>query len=362
MNLILRRLYLGVLPGLLLLITTVSQAQTFDRDAMLENLAYNIILPSHESFLEAAANLESTVNELKQEPNEDSLEAAQKSWRNAIIKWQSSNLFALGDLQIMILHNQISKGINSQLIEENILMTNTINASFIEDQGSSVKGLLALEYLLFNEAGNTAVLNSLDEKHSAYLVAVAENLHAKAQELYLYWSPEDGNYAETFISASDDGSNVQSSLNKLANQMMAYTEKLTNWRLARPLVYHNSSTPHLGLIEGELSESAVAQIRANLNILLLTFTGAQGLGFDDYLDAVSADYGAIPLSKQMTESIYSALDALESVDKPLATMITEKPERVEQVYNASKNLLIMTGVDMANQLGITVTFSDNDGD
>jgi len=144
--------------------------------------------------------------------------------------------------------------------------------------------------------------------------------------------------------------------------MMAYTEKLTNWKLARPLGYRNGSKPQLELIEGALSESATAQIRANLNALLKMFTGAQGLGFDDYLDAVSADYGAIPLSKQMTESIYSALDALESVDQSLAKTILEKPERVEQVYSASKNLLIMTGVDMANQLGITVTFSDNDGD
>jgi len=126
-----------MLLSVAMLSTSVLKAQQFDRQAMLENLAYNVILPSHESFEQSANELEQSVKAFIETADQAQLELVQASWLKAVINWQSSNLFSLGDLKMMVLHNQISKAINPKLIEESIMSGETLNADFIDQQGSS---------------------------------------------------------------------------------------------------------------------------------------------------------------------------------------------------------------------------------
>ncbi|NJM08660.1 hypothetical protein HC891_24435, partial [Candidatus Gracilibacteria bacterium] len=39
-----------------------------------------------------------------------------------------------------------------------------------------------------------------------------------------------------------------------------------------------------------------------------------------------------------------------------------KPAAAERAYNATRDLLALFKADLANRLGVTVTFTDNDGD
>ncbi len=333
--------------------------EPFSRKAMLENITYNIILPTHQAFLETTEPLERAVQILVQSPDAVSLSSAQAAWRESIIAWQQSNLFAIGGLDLMILHNQIAKSINIGQIEKLIKEGEKINEIYVENAGSSAKGLLALEYLLFNEEGDEAVLEVLaSDAHAAYALALAENIQSKANSLYDFWTADDNAYIKRFIAADEKTSQIQRTVNKLANEMMSYSETLTSMKLAAPLGLNETATPNFEDVEGIRSESAIAQIESNLQILFKTFTGEQGLGFDDYL----IDVGEAQLVTDMLNSLEEALDALSMLNNSLPDVIAENPEALEKTYEASKNFLIMTSVDMANQLGITVTFSDNDGD
>ena len=188
---------------LCLLIVSLSHAQSgFDRHAMLENIALNVVLPCHERFVQAAIAFEEATERLASSANLAKLETAQAAWKTAGSSWAHCELFQFGGLEIMILHNQINKRPNLTQIANAINSDTELSSAFIESQGSSMKGLAAAELLLFSEQGNDAVLNQLqNERQRQFLLALAQNLSAKAQELVAYWSPTAQDYASKFAAA-----------------------------------------------------------------------------------------------------------------------------------------------------------------
>ena len=45
-----------------------------------------------------------------------------------------------------------------------------------------------------------------------------------------------------------------------------------------------------------------------------------------------------------------------------SSAVVESPDTVSAARDAVNDLLVLLKVDMANQMGFTITFSDNDGD
>ena len=183
---------------------TNSNAQDFDRQAMLDNIVFNIFLPLHEELMNKTKTLNQAVRAFAQNPNLRTLETAQEAWKEAALHWQRCNLFEADSMSAMLFHNHISKTpTNIKLIEEHITKATKIDEAFIESLGSTSKGLPAIEYFLFNLEGNQAVINSLKNgspKRLQYLVALAENLSNKAKRLYDLWSPEKDNFIEKLTS------------------------------------------------------------------------------------------------------------------------------------------------------------------
>ena len=332
---------------------------------MLENIAQNVILPYHQQFAQSARDLQNATLALQQTPTEQTLELAQTAWRNANHAWQHATLFQVGGLELMILHNQISKTpSNTGFIESFIAEADTIDAAFIESTGSTARGLPALEYLLFDPAGNDGVLAALrgDARRLAYVVALAENITQKADALVDFWSPDGGNQAGVFAAADDKGGKVSGSINLLTNEMIALSELAVRDYLAAPLGLLSGGEPDPTLVQAFRSQDSLAQIKSHVEALERTFTGADGLGFDDYLDFMRATYGYGLLSTHIEKQLADTLDALNAIELPLSEAVLETPELVQAAYDEARLLVIAFKVDMGGHLGVTVTFSDSDGD
>ncbi|MCA9836203.1 MAG: imelysin family protein [Trueperaceae bacterium] len=345
---------------LCLLIVSLSHAQSgFDRHAMLENIALNVVLPCHERFVQAAIAFEEATERLASSANLAKLETAQAAWKTAGSSWAHCELFQFGGLEIMILHNQINKRPNLTQIANAINSDTELSSAFIESQGSSMKGLAAAELLLFSEQGNDAVLNQLqNERQRQFLLALAQNLSAKAQELVAYWSPTAQDYASKFAAADGADGSTKGSINMTMNQLISLLEQINREKLATPLGGTEAGgTARPETAEAYLSQSSSERIVANLEGAISLFTGANGLGIDDYLD--SMDQGL--LASQIIDQLDAAREALQDLGS-LEDAVVNNPERVSQIFNVLKNALVLTSVDAANQLGITVTFNDADGD
>ena len=58
----------------------------------------------------------------------------------------------------------------------------------------------------------------------------------------------------------------------------------------------------------------------------------------------------------------NTLAALRAIDPPLSRAVTEAPDTVQTAYDEARFLVVLLKSDMGNQMGVTVTFNDTDGD
>ena len=342
----------------------------FDRRALLENITQQIIIPAHEQFVAEAEALETAVTTFTKDPTLSNLEAAQSAWRTATVARTSLLTFRLGLVDDSRLHSRLdNRPARATFIEETIAGTVTIDAAFIESIGSSSIGLGTVEYLLFeSEGGNDAVLTRFTEVENAarrrdYLLAVAQNLPLKADALLQVWLPEGGNYAAAFIAADMDGGEMQGSMNMLVNQMIADLEEIVTTRLGKPTGNTANGQARPDLVESPFAYWSLPRIRSTIQMMQVIYSGKDGLGFDDYLDFLDAEgEGGQTLSQVIDARFATTLAAFDAIEGTLHTAVTNQPEQINVAYEEVRTLLVLLKADMTNQLGITLTFNDNDGD
>lgn len=342
------------------------EAETeFTRRGMLENVVNGVVLPLNADFVTQTAVLQSAAHTFQTEPTAANLEALQNEWRAASDLWQMAQLYEFD--RMMVLHNQIAKTPTDEEFIEDVLARGLtgLDEDFVESVGSTAKGLPAIEYFVFDSMGDDeAVLAQLSNEPARleYMVGAADNLHSKAQEVQAYWLPEGNGYANTFINADGGGETFNSSVSMLTNQMVAVLEIAIREKLGRPLGAATGEGVQPAFVEAGLSGHSLAHIRRNVESVEQACTGGAGLGLDDYLDYLGAEIEGRPLSEAIAEQFSATYAALDAVEPPLATAVVEDTASVQSAYDELRQLLILIKVDMANQLGVTITFNDSDGD
>ena len=342
----------------------------FDRQALLENITNQIVIPAHEAFAARAEELATAVAAFTAKPTSETLAAAQDAWRAATVARTSLLTFRVGLVDDSLLHTRLdNRPARTTFIEETVAGTVTIADAFIESIGSSSIGLGALEYLLFDpEGGNDALLARYTTAENAdrrrvYLLAVAQNLPVKATALLHVWTPDGQNYAQAFIAADMDGGELQGSMNMLVNQMIADLEEIITTRLGKPTGNTSSGQARPDLVESPFAFWSLPRIKAMLGMIHTLYTGGDGLGFDSYLDFLEAESAeGAPLSQMIDAQFSTTLAAFDAIEGTLHAVVTNHPDQVNAAYEEVRTLLVLIKVDLANHLGVTLTFNDNDGD
>jgi predicted lipoprotein len=339
----------------LLLLLAAGCTPRFDRQAMLENIVNEVILPALEAFTDRTAELESEARSFSTNPSAEGLTALQESWLAAALAWKRAELYPFGGT--ILLHTSIEKRpVNDEFIEEFIATEPVLDEDFIERIGSTAKGLGAVEYLIFDpEKGDEGVLESFsDPRRRAYLAALAANLNSRAETLHAAWAPDGDNYQQTFIEAAADGADLDGSISMLANEMIERTEMMVKDKIGAPLGKDAFGDPSPESAEAYRSGASLELSIATVEALRATFNA----GLDDYLVHLGGEATAGSIAAQFE----TVLADLAAVGPPLEEAVLARPERVEPVYESLRGLLKLVKTDMANQMGITITFSDNDGD
>ena len=337
--------------------TPPARAGTFDRRAMVGNMVETLILPLNAQLATEAVTLEETVAQFAANPTPATLAAAQMQWRTTAEAWARVEPFAVRFT--MLVQNQIKKWpINHAFIDGFITGDEPIDEAFISGSGSTVKGLAALEYLLFAPAGSdediVAALTA-DPQRMAYLVALVQNLVTTTRELNAMWSPAGDNQGQALIDADFDANNVQGSISMVANQMLVLTEEIIENKLDYPLrgVFAEAQPQ---AVEAPYAAYSAPLIRANLQTMQSLFNS----GLDAYL--IFLQDGDTTLAEAIDAQFDRAIAAVDALTPSLQSAVVESPDTVSAARDAVNDLLVLLKVDMANQMGFTITFSDNDGD
>ena len=83
----------------------------------------------------------------------------------------------------------------------------------------------------------------------------------------------------------------------------------------------------------------------------------QALGIGHMVGQLSPE-----VDSRMTAAIESALTAVDGVDGSLESAIAANPQSVRNVYDRFKEMQLVLNMEVVSVLGVTVGFSDTDGD
>ena len=235
--------------------------------------------------------------------------------------------------------------------------------------GADQRGLGAAEYLLtLHVAPDGTMPAGTAQRRCDYLSSVVEVIREES-ELILddVWLVIDSDDAPLFMLIAPD---AEMGVDRLVNGTIFLLEAMTDMELGRALGETSAEARLDAIVEGPLG-LGVADMRAHLDglhtVLLgtdhatdfisesgrkLSFAGSSGFGLllDD--DLVS----------RLTGQFRDARTALGRINGPLREAVVTDPATVSAARAALKALQVTILTEVVAQLGVTIGFSDADGD
>jgi len=342
---------------------------SFDKTAMLKSEADNVALPAFSRFVSRTEELYKALGALKISVTVPGIEHAQQQWIAAASAWKQCELWTPGPIRQQSLQTKVHTWpVNDVFVMQFIFGSELIDESYVAGKGSSSKGLAAIEYLLFPEAGVVAGQDSLTTSPFAvrrldYMIAAAQNLKTLAAQMSGIWRQSGGNYYGSYVGATAAG--ITGSLDVTVNEIVAMLETMLNGKLAKPMGKTSGTTADNKLSEAWRSRSSVALLQANLVAVRCAYQGgadSSGTGIDDYLNFLGAKYDNQKLTDKIMLQFAAVEESLAKISPDLGSAMSTQMSEVETCYQELKQLLVLFKTDVASQLSVTLTLNDNDGD
>ena len=350
----------------------------YDRAALLRDTVDEVIVPGYDALDDAAAVLDQSAGTLCAAPDRASLEAARAAWLEAALALARTSAYQIGPAREMNLASEIGFWPSSPTaIERNVAATEPIDAGYVDALGAGSKGLPALSYLLFGGTPDaTAPLRTDDEvvlalttspRRCEYVVALAAHVARTAHALSLAWRPEGGGYGEVLASAGDpdnvDYPDRETALVALITQLLETLKLAKNTKLGIP-IGHRTGLPSPLAVQSPYASASVALMDADLR-------GARALwtepthSFDAMLaarDPALAERTRGGLDASVAGLV--ALGAVAETDTSTFPSYAAGPDRTvgETAYTRMDDLEATLATEVAGRLGLSVAFSDMDGD
>jgi len=330
----------------------------FDKHAMLRNISENVIIPRYVELEESLNALALKLETFDASPTASTLKAAQEATLSAYLAWQYCSVFEFGPAAEENLRLSMNTfPCDTAQIESNI-STETYDLALAVN--ADAKGFPALDYLLFAKPESQTIISfsAASKSRYAYASAVLTELQGKIAEVIHGWN--EGSYSVEF--SNNTASNVGSPIGSLINQINFEFELLKNARIGIPMGKKTLGETQVLKLEAYYADRSKSMSLANLQGIQEAFSGGSGQGFDDYLDALGAKRGNENLSTAILNGFSEVRSALESTDESYRNIIENNVSALETSYSAIEQLVVLLKTDLPSQLGVQITYQDNDGD
>lgn len=378
--------------------TTSSTCDDFDCQAMVNNLAENIMLPTVQSFAVEAASLESAIGgycAALGTGNEATMrDATRTAWSDAMAVWQQVEVMQVGPLidNTGTLKDEIyfwstdKPETRACGYDQEVVRAET-EGYVIGFRPVSRRGLASLEYLLFSDNLDHSCSGAVDQltdwnarpdserklARCNFTELAAARISDKADELETKWTEADG-YLHQVKNPGTGGrfSSVQRVVNEFSDALF-YLEKETNdIKLAEPpgIKANNCSfdagTPCPEAVESWFAAQTKSHITENLLAFQKLFLGeapgdTDAPGFRDFIAAL----GETTVADTMEADIEASLTAVAAIPGAVQEAVADPVDvdTVTNAYNVAKNLTRQLKNQFVAILGLTIpdtAAGDND--
>jgi predicted lipoprotein len=356
-----KHLVAGLLAGSLLLAacssgddgsdktTTTQKPEPVDVGAVLQDLADDVIVPSYVALSDSLKGLATDTQALCDAPSAEALATAQQAWSAADAAWEASRPAGVGPALDDRLMSNVGFAARQTVIDDLLESGDPVDREAIADEGSAARGLFASEILLFGK-GSESLTTPEGARRCEYAASVALDAQAAADAITAQWV--DGDAVEQFVSGLDGG--PESSVALVVNEV---TQRLAEIE-GMGLTDMTEATSVDDLDPSRVGGPADQRL-ADRKALMQGISAAIG----DGTTGISALVGAHDADTRdrlvaANEKAVKAMDALpDSVSEAL-----KDPKAVKEAAEAVTKLKVLVSTEVASKLGVTITFSDSDGD
>lgn len=353
------RIIIGIFCFVLILGSCKKQ-QEFDKQAMLESLVDDYVLPSYEQLLVDNKQLETACVDFIDNPTVGNLTTVQEAWKTTMRTWSTVELLNFGPGRTAYRYLQLDNTpVNATSIDNAIAGTVVIDADYIRSRSSYTKGLASIEYLLFDGNNSSTIVNQYatamnKERRAAYLMSCIQNIKATIQIIYDEWKLTYG----TKISAVVDNSTL-GGIGNFSNAIIHLSQTMARKKLGKPLGKESTDQS----IHLEYLESPYAN--ANWDIILYNLKGIQQIfgtkdkGLGSYLTYLVND-------AQLTNKISQQIIKIETLIKARTLILKEdllmNKGAVEEIYQELRSLYEALDTNIGTYFSITILANPDDGD
>ena len=320
------------------------------RTDVLDELGAAVIVPAYEQLAANAQALEQAAGALCAEPSEvtgadahAALRAARASWKYTEAMWvgpvMERRSWALIDWPIA--PDEIEALIADESAEIDV-------DRLARRVGADQRGLGAIEHLLGNREGGTAALT--DPRRCTYLATTAAVVADAAERLLTDWrtSWEDGGPYRSVFSDPDSAG-----LDSIVSEALFLLE-IIDLELGTALGVMDGPADADAIVEGPAALGVVdlEQRLSGLRAVLIGDGDAEGLG------PLLGD----ELSDRLAAELAEAEAAVGALEPPLRRAAVRSTDAVAAAKDAVKVVQVTVSTEVVGRLGVTVGFSDADGD
>jgi len=338
--------------------------ESFDRRAMLQHWADQIIIPSYEHYNSKVTVLHVSTDQFTSSPSIENLMALRTAWKEAYLAWQWVSMYEIGKAEAINFRNFTNIfPTNTEGITKNIKSGNynlELPSKFAE------QGLPALDYLI-NGLGKddqvvVNILGSVD--YANYLTDLTSRLSNLSNEVLSDWK---GGFRDRYIENS--GSSGTSSVDKTVNDFMYDYEKfLRAGKIGIPAgVFSGSPIPKA--VEARFSPGFSKELfLENLKASQDFFNGiafgkdGEGVSLKSYLDHLGTEKDGAKLSDLINGQFDKSRETSGLVDSDFAKQVHQDNTQMLKLYDELQKNVILIKVDMMQALNIAVDYVDADGD
>ncbi|GAA4460433.1 imelysin family protein [Nemorincola caseinilytica] len=340
----------------------------FDRAAMLTNYADNYVIPAYADMAGKLTTLRTKIDEFAAAPDTTKLIAARTAWKEAYLTWQGVEVLEFGPEASISLRDFL----NIYPVSVTKVNTNITSGSYDLEQfgNKDAQGFPALDYLLNGLATTNSAIVALyttDAKATGrkqYLQTVAAKMLAKITAVKDAW----GGYRGTFIAATS--TSVTGSISLMTNAYVLYYERyVRSGKIGLPVgAMTGTAAPELTeayytpTLSKDLAIAAMNSVAAFYEGIY--YNGSNnGMGFKDYLAAIGTkDDNGTPMANVIATEMEEVRTALTTIPAPITTAVTTNRAEVLKLYDQMQQVVPLLKVDMVSAFGISITYTDNDGD
>ncbi|WP_029037751.1 imelysin family protein [Salinimicrobium xinjiangense] len=341
---------------------------SFDRGALLENWADNIIIPSFENFASYTTDLEEKTEAFVQEPSEANLASLRASYEEAYIQYQTVAMFGMGRAETI----NYRMFLNTYPVDEAAVKGKIESGSYNLELFTSYdeQGFPALDLLLNGLAEEDAGIVEFYTSHADaseyrnYLQAVSTRINGLTQEVLADWQ---NSFRDEFV--SNTASSNTGSVDRFTNDYVMYYEKnLRSGKIGIPAgAFTGNPVPQN--VEAKYSEGLSKDLYLKALETVQNFFNGKHFGksetgpsYKQYLDHLNSVKNSADLSSLINGQFDVIKQQATNLNADFVEQIQTNNSVMLQAFDELQKNVVLMKVDMLQALSISVDYVDTDGD